>query len=133
MNTRDQIADSLKWNLNDIYATEALWEADFSAAQALVAAFPSHAGKLSASADALYAALCDDSSVWQLVERVYTYAHLDVVARACKDLHARRRQIQGMKMVYEPKFLRFFTARFEPLPVAAAAPAAQAEPALADA
>ena len=76
MNTRDQIADSLKWNLNDIYATEALWEADFSAAQALVAAFPSHAGKLSASADALYAALCDDSNVWLLVERVYTYAHL---------------------------------------------------------
>ena len=68
-----------------------------------------------------------------LPRRVYTYAHLDVVARACKDLYARRRQIQGMKMVYEPKFLRFFTARFEPLPVAAAAPAAQAEPALADA
>ena len=68
-----------------------------------------------------------------LPRRVYTYAHLDVVARACKDLHARRRQIQGMKMVYEPKFLRFFTARFEPLPLAAAAPAAQAEPALADA
>jgi len=48
--------------------------------------------------------------------RVYTYAHLDVVAQACKDLYARRREIHGMKMVYEPAFLRFFTARFEPLP-----------------
>ena len=76
MNTRDQIADALKWRLEDIYATETLWEADFAAAQALVADFPAHAGKLSQSADALYAALCDDSSIWQLVERVYTYAHL---------------------------------------------------------
>jgi len=76
MNTRDQIAETLKWKLEDIYATEELWEADFSAAQALVRDFPAHAGKLSASADALYAALCDDSSIWQLVERVYTYAHL---------------------------------------------------------
>ena len=76
MKTRDQIADALKWRLEDIYATETLWEADFAAAQALVADFPAHAGKLSQSADALYAALCDDSSIWQLVERVYTYAHL---------------------------------------------------------
>ena len=76
MNSRDQIAESLKWKLTDIYATEELWEADFAAAQALVADFPAHAGKLSASADALYAALCDDSSIWQLVERVYTYTHL---------------------------------------------------------
>ena len=53
--------------------------------------------------------------------RVYTYAHLDVVAQACIDLYARRRSIGGMKMVYEPAFLRFFTARFEPLPATAGA------------
>ncbi|MBW7833471.1 MAG: tyrosine phenol-lyase [Simplicispira suum] len=47
--------------------------------------------------------------------RVYTYAHLDVVAQACKDLYQHRSQLQGMQMVYEPKFLRFFTARFEPV------------------
>ncbi len=76
MNTRDQIAASLKWRLEDIYATEELWEADFASSQALVRDFSAHAGKLSQSADALYAALCDDSSIWQLVERVYTYAHL---------------------------------------------------------
>lgn len=76
MNNRDQIAASMKWKLSDIYATEELWEADYARSQALVADFPAHAGKLSKSADALYAALCDDSSIWQLVERVYTYAHL---------------------------------------------------------
>ena len=73
---RDQIAASLKWKLEDIYASEELWETDFASSQALVADFPAHAGKLNKSADALYAALCDDSSIWQLVERVYTYAHL---------------------------------------------------------
>ncbi|QEA13738.1 tyrosine phenol-lyase [Comamonas flocculans] len=57
--------------------------------------------------------------------RVYTYAHLDVVAQSCINLYARRREIGGMKMVYEPAFLRFFTARFEPLPVKT--PAAPAE------
>jgi len=30
-------------------------------------------------------------------------------------LHARRDEIRGLKMVYEPPTLRFFTARFEPL------------------
>ncbi|CDM23857.1 tyrosine phenol-lyase [Castellaniella defragrans] len=47
--------------------------------------------------------------------RVYTYAHLDIVARACEALYRRRRDIKGMRMVYEPKLLRFFTSRFEPL------------------
>lgn len=47
--------------------------------------------------------------------RVYTYAHLDVVADACIALFKKRDTIKGLKMVYEPKLLRFFTARFEPL------------------
>ena len=47
--------------------------------------------------------------------RVYTYAHLDVVADACIALYQKRHSLIGLKMVYEPKLLRFFTARFEPL------------------
>ncbi len=47
--------------------------------------------------------------------RVYTYAHLEAVAQACSALYRRRQEIRGLKMVYEPKLLRFFTARFEPL------------------
>ncbi|TAM85160.1 tyrosine phenol-lyase [bacterium] len=47
--------------------------------------------------------------------RVYTYSHLDVVADACIDLYRRRERIAGMEMLYEPKVLRFFTARFRPL------------------
>jgi tyrosine phenol-lyase len=47
--------------------------------------------------------------------RVYTQAHMDVVAEAVWDVYQRRNEISGLKMVYEPEYLRFFQARFEPL------------------
>lgn len=47
--------------------------------------------------------------------RVYTYAHMDVVAEAVIDLYENRDKICGLEMVYEPPVLRFFTARFKPL------------------
>ncbi|MGW8226779.1 MAG: tyrosine phenol-lyase [Anaerolineales bacterium] len=47
--------------------------------------------------------------------RVYTQAHMDVVAEAVKAVYDSREQARGLKMVYEPKDLRFFQARFEPL------------------
>ncbi|RJX64710.1 tyrosine phenol-lyase, partial [Vibrio sinensis] len=45
--------------------------------------------------------------------RVYTYAHMDVVAEGIIRLYQQRDQIKGLEFVYEPKQLRFFTARFE--------------------
>ena len=45
--------------------------------------------------------------------RVYTYAHMDVVAKAVINLYKNREKIRGLRFVYEPKQLRFFTARFE--------------------
>jgi tyrosine phenol-lyase len=47
--------------------------------------------------------------------RVYTQAHMDVVAEAVKAVYDARANAKGLKMVYEPKYLRFFQARFEPL------------------
>ena len=47
--------------------------------------------------------------------RVYTYAHLDVVVEAVKELYKHRHTVKGLRFVYEPPVLRFFTARFEPL------------------
>jgi len=47
--------------------------------------------------------------------RVYTQAHMDVVTEAVTDVHARRDGIRGLRMVYEPEYLRFFQARFEPI------------------
>ena len=48
--------------------------------------------------------------------RVYTQAHMDVVAESVIDVYARRDSICGLRMVYEPEYLRFFQARFEPIP-----------------
>ena len=47
--------------------------------------------------------------------RVYTQSHLDVAAQAVKDIYKKRHEAKGLKMVYEPKYLRFFQARFEKL------------------
>ena len=47
--------------------------------------------------------------------RVYTEAHMDVVAESVKEVYNQREKTRGLKMVYEPKRLRFFQARFEPL------------------
>ena len=45
--------------------------------------------------------------------RVYTQAHMDVIAESTARVFERRDKIRGLKMIYEPKYLRFFQARFE--------------------
>ena len=50
-----------------------------------------------------------------LPRRVYTQAHMDVVVEAVASVYERRNEIKGLNMVYEPEYLRFFQARFEPL------------------
>jgi tyrosine phenol-lyase len=50
-----------------------------------------------------------------LPRRVYTQAHMDVTAEAVEAVYAARERTRGLRMTYEPKYLRFFQARFEPL------------------
>ena len=45
--------------------------------------------------------------------RVYTQAHMDVTAESVAAVWDNRSSARGLKMVYEPKYLRFFQARFE--------------------
>jgi tyrosine phenol-lyase len=45
--------------------------------------------------------------------RVYTQAHMDVICESVVNVYKRRNKIKGLKMVYEPKYLRFFQAMFE--------------------
>lgn len=45
--------------------------------------------------------------------RVYTYNHMDWVAEGLARIAARKNEIRGLKMVYEPEILRHFTARFD--------------------
>lgn len=47
--------------------------------------------------------------------RVYSNDHLRYVAESVANLYKNRRKIKGLKIIYEPKSLRFFQARFKQL------------------
>ncbi|MFX0145734.1 MAG: tryptophanase [Candidatus Hodarchaeota archaeon] len=47
--------------------------------------------------------------------RVYTNTHMEYTAESVIRLYQKRDTIRGLKMVFEPKYLRFFQARFEKL------------------
>jgi tyrosine phenol-lyase len=47
--------------------------------------------------------------------RVYTQAHIDVTHESIVSTYENRKKIRGLKMVFEPKYLRFFQARFKKL------------------
>ena len=47
--------------------------------------------------------------------RVYTRSHMDAVVEGVVGVWKRRESVKGLRMVYEPPTLRFFTARFESL------------------
>ena len=49
--------------------------------------------------------------------RVYTNTHMEYIANSIINLYEKRDTIPGLKMVFEPKHLRFFQARFEQLPL----------------
>jgi len=49
--------------------------------------------------------------------RVYTNTHMEYTAESIINLYEKRDTIAGLKMVYEPKHLRFFQSRFERLPL----------------
>jgi len=47
--------------------------------------------------------------------RVYTQAHMDIVAESAAAVYDAREKAHGLEMTYEPRYLRFFQARFRPI------------------
>lgn len=47
--------------------------------------------------------------------RVYTQSHLDVIVEALIEIKKRKDEIKGYRITWEPKILRHFTAKLEPL------------------
>ena len=45
--------------------------------------------------------------------RVYTQAHMDVVAESVEAVYHQREDITGLEFDYEPEYLRFFQSRFK--------------------
>ncbi len=50
-----------------------------------------------------------------LPRRVYTQAHLDLVAKALSNIQKRADQVKGYEIVWQPKVLRHFTAKLKPV------------------
>jgi len=48
--------------------------------------------------------------------RTYTQSHIDYVIEVCTDVAARASTLPGYRITEQPRTLRHFTARFEPLP-----------------
>ena len=71
------------------------------------------AGRDAATGDHYYPKL--ELTRLTIPRRVYTQAHMDVTAESVKAVYDARESTRGLKMVYEPKYLRFFQARFERL------------------
>jgi tryptophanase len=44
--------------------------------------------------------------------RVYTQSHFDYILEGMAEIVARKDMLRGMKIVYDPPFLRHFTARY---------------------
>ena len=47
--------------------------------------------------------------------RVYTQSHLDVIVEALKEIKERKDTLKGYRITWEPKILRHFTAKLEPI------------------
>ena len=72
-----------------------------------------HAEKQSDSAEEIPSAM--DLVRLAIPHRVYTQSHIDYVVEAILRVHKRRNSIGGYRITSQPKFLRHFTAQFEPL------------------
>ncbi|WP_411337874.1 oligoendopeptidase F [Ruminococcus gauvreauii] len=71
---RDEVALQDKWRIEDLYASDDDWEADFSKLERLASEFGRFAGTLAGSAQQLYTALREQDEISMLMERVYVYA-----------------------------------------------------------
>lgn len=47
--------------------------------------------------------------------RVYTQSHFDYILEGMSEIVSRKESLRGMRLVYDPPFLRHFTARYAPL------------------
>jgi len=87
---REQIADSYKWNLNDIYEKDNLWEDDFTLLEKKANELTGFKGTLNQSAKSLLDCLKFDEEIGIILDRLHLYAMLT------KDLDLGNEKYQGM-------------------------------------
>lgn len=73
---RKDIDTALTWNLDDMFASDAEWEADFNTTQKLISSFNVRKGSLSSSPETLLDAMNAENEISLMLERLYVYAHM---------------------------------------------------------
>ncbi|MDD6572208.1 MAG: hypothetical protein PUF12_07495, partial [Thermoflexaceae bacterium] len=72
---RSEIDSRYKWKIEDLYATDELWEKEFETVSSKVSKEPSYKGRLAESEEILYAALQESDELEAAVEKLYVYAN----------------------------------------------------------
>lgn len=73
---RNEIPDQFKWKLEDIYASNDLWEKDFAEVKSLAAKLEQYKGQLALGSENLLHCLEAFAAMNRLFEKVYVYAHM---------------------------------------------------------
>ena len=71
---REQIASEYKWNIEDMYPDEALWDKDLAECLEKAEEFTKYQGRLTENAQTLLSALQERDAIWQKIEHAYVYA-----------------------------------------------------------
>ena len=74
---RKDVEAKYKWDLSVIYESVDAFNAEFKAAEAKIADFKKHEKTITTSAKALYNALSDMAVICRLIEKLWSYAHLN--------------------------------------------------------
>lgn len=73
---RSEIDDKYKWQLEDIYSDNSLWEEDYKDLSEKADDFTEYAGRLNESGELLLEAFKASSYINQKLEKLYVYAHM---------------------------------------------------------
>ncbi len=76
LQTRDQVANEKTWRLEDIFATDEVWEEELSELKKEIKRFQGYQGKLADQSSNLYDLLVLQDKVSERLGKLYTYAHM---------------------------------------------------------
>lgn len=90
---RDEVPEELTWRLEDIFATDALWEEEYKEVVEISKKASSYAGTLKNGANALLAVLTYHDDIYERTMKLYTYAHMrndqDTTNSSYQDMNSR--------------------------------------------
>lgn len=118
---RSEIAEADKWALEDLFLTDADWEAAVKQLEEQLAQLKGYAGKVSASADALYAYLTLADETENLFEKVLVYSnekmHEDMGNSTYQGYAAQAQaaatRLSAAEAFFEPKLLAMEESRLQ--------------------